>query len=125
MFRIIVNAPNGEQEIHMIEWSGGYYDDSKIVWHEGRDGVIPPDKLPSLGGLVRQGKELVVDAGMLSQAQARAVSRANSESQRNTRVSQAKAALNAADFSSPLTAAQLTQLVRAIFIILKDLDRKL
>ena len=125
MFKLVVNAPDGEQAIHLVESSGGYFDNARILWDERVDGPADPVVLASLGGLVRNGSKLEVDANLLSQAQGRAASKTSAEGAKVTRVDQAKQFLRSADFSSAMNAATLTNVCKAIVVILKDVQNKL
>lgn len=58
MYKLLVDNPQGIQEIIEVGEGGGYYDQTKVLWDERVDGRLP-DITP--GGLVRQGDELVVD----------------------------------------------------------------
>lgn len=53
--KLLVNAPNGKQEIIEVTESGGYFDESLVIWDERIDGDMPPVKL---GGMIRDGNQL-------------------------------------------------------------------
>ena len=61
MFKLIVNAPNGIQEVVTIEESGGYFDESLVVWDERKDGPLTDQDLAKIGGLTKQDGKLVVN----------------------------------------------------------------
>lgn len=50
MPRLLVNAPSGNQELILIDWTGGYFDASRVVWDERTDGPLPDI---TIGGMVR------------------------------------------------------------------------
>jgi len=54
--KILVNLPNGLQEIIHVGEGGDYSDQSAIEWHEGRDGLMP---FVTPGKMQRQGNALV------------------------------------------------------------------
>lgn len=121
MKRVIVDVSPTDQRLYHLENSGAFLGNpANLVWDEGVHGLIPNNLLASLGGLVRQGNQLVVDAAKLSAYQTERAAEQTAKDARNTRVQQAKALLNSLDFSNPLTAAQLTNGLRAVTIILKD-----
>jgi hypothetical protein len=57
MYKLLVECPDGDQQIIEIDQSGGFFDASKILWDERTDGPIPNDIVP--GKMVRLGKSLV------------------------------------------------------------------
>ena len=59
MIKLLVNTPSGIQEIIEVDQSGGYFDQSRIVWDERKDGPLPA---VTPGGLVKNaGGQLVID----------------------------------------------------------------
>tara|TARA_R110000803_G_scaffold186486_1_gene248864 strand:+ start:191 stop:571 length:381 start_codon:yes stop_codon:yes gene_type:complete len=58
MFKLLVNAPSGEQQISEVKETGGYFDHARVLWDERTDGPIPS---VTVGGLVRSGNNLVFD----------------------------------------------------------------
>jgi len=56
MPRLLVNSPSGEQIIIEIDPTGDYYDVTKIVWDESKDGPMP-DVI--LGKMARSGDSLI------------------------------------------------------------------
>ena len=40
IYKLIVNSPSGEQKIEYVSQSGGYFDDSRVLWDERHDGAI-------------------------------------------------------------------------------------
>lgn len=79
MIKILVNAPSGLQELLEIDESGGYFDESRVLWDERDDGE-PPEI--TLGGMVRDGKLLVFDAQLLAAAEASALAVAKASAAR-------------------------------------------
>lgn len=62
IFKLLVNAPSGAQEIVEVEESGSYFDATRVLWDERVDGPLPTDV--QLGGMYRQGLELLVDTAL-------------------------------------------------------------
>lgn len=60
MFKLLVNAPSGVQEVVEVDQGGGYLplEPWRKLWDEREDGVLPTI---TLGGMVRQGSTLVFD----------------------------------------------------------------
>ncbi|HYD58978.1 MAG TPA: hypothetical protein VEC35_01390 [Noviherbaspirillum sp.] len=56
MSKLLVNSPIGTQEVIEIGEGGGYFDQSRVLWDERKDGPLPEI---TLGGMVRQGSSLV------------------------------------------------------------------
>lgn len=65
--KILVDAPSGVQELIEVGPGGGYFDESRIVWDERKDGKIPAI---TVGGMKREGKRLVFDAALLASHEA-------------------------------------------------------
>jgi hypothetical protein len=65
--KLLVNAPSGEQQLIEIRTGGGYFDPSRVLWDTRTDGPLPTIQL---GGMVRVGNTLQVDAALLAAAQA-------------------------------------------------------
>lgn len=55
IYKLLVNAPSGEQKIETVTETGAYFDQNRIVWDERKDGNIPDI---TLGKMVRNGKNL-------------------------------------------------------------------
>ncbi len=58
MPKILVDAPTGLQEVIDISETGSYFDETRVLWDERISGPLPEI---TLGGMVRQGDELVFD----------------------------------------------------------------
>ena len=58
MFKLLVNTPSGEQQIIKVKETGGYFDDSCVIWDERKDGSLPN---VTVGGLLRVADNLVFD----------------------------------------------------------------
>lgn len=52
MKRLLVNAPDGTQQLVQVEASGSYFDLDRVIWDERTDGTIPDGPF-TLGGMVR------------------------------------------------------------------------
>lgn len=59
--KLLVNAPSGSQEVIEVGEGGGYFDVTRVIWDERTDGPLPNI---TLGGMVRVGNSLVLDAVM-------------------------------------------------------------
>jgi hypothetical protein len=63
MFKLLVNSPQGAQEVISIEKSGGYNYPEAVLWDERKDGPLDESLvIVNRGALERQGKQLVVNA---------------------------------------------------------------
>lgn len=60
---LLVNTPQGTQEIISVGLGGGYFDSARVLWDERTDGSLP--KI-TLGGMVRVGNALQLDSELLS-----------------------------------------------------------
>lgn len=59
MRQLIVNTPQGKQEMIKVGKGGGYFDSSRVVWDEQEDGPLPEGVEP--GKLVRTDRGLEED----------------------------------------------------------------
>ena len=66
--KLLVNTPTGLQELIKIGEGGGYFDASRVIWDERVDGAIPD---VTVGGMVRQGDQLVFDSQMFADYEAK------------------------------------------------------
>jgi hypothetical protein len=64
MIKILVNNPQGIQEIIEVGEGGGYFDASRVLWDERIDGVLPSI---TVGGMVRQGNQLVFNSQLFAE----------------------------------------------------------
>jgi hypothetical protein len=67
MSKLLVNAPNGLQELVEVQDGGGYFDSTLVIWDERTDGQLPPI---TLGSMKRVGNALVQDATVFAQLKA-------------------------------------------------------
>ena len=58
MFKLLVESPDGNQQVVEVTETGGYFDKSRILWDERIDGELPP---VTLGAMKRIGDSLIVD----------------------------------------------------------------
>ena len=56
MPKLLINSPSGEQKLIEIGATGGYYDTTKVLWDESRDGDMPD---VTLGKMTRSGDSLI------------------------------------------------------------------
>lgn len=71
--KILVNNPQGQQELIEVGEGGGYFDESRVIWDERVDGIIPP---VTLGAMVRVNGALSIDNTMLETTVASDLSKA-------------------------------------------------
>lgn len=71
--KLLVNAPDGAQEVIEIGEGGGYFDQSRVIWDERVDGPLPAI---TEGGMVRDGGQLVFDAARMAETEAVIAARA-------------------------------------------------
>lgn len=57
MYRLLVNSPSGKQDIIHVTETGGYYDQSRVLWDERIDGALPENI--EVGKVQRSGNELI------------------------------------------------------------------
>lgn len=120
MFKLLVNNPQEKQEIITVFEGGGYFDQSRVLWDERKDGPFPENLRDKVGGLVRSGKDLVVDQAKLDAAAALKADNDSRESARASRVALAKELLRQADLTKTFTAAEIQALVKSIVIVLRN-----
>jgi len=60
-YKLLIEDPNGGQKIINIQFSGKYYDQSKVLWDERKDGIFPTDKEEDAPYLSRNGDLLEID----------------------------------------------------------------
>ncbi len=69
MTKLLVLTPSGEQKVEEVSDSGYYYDESKVLWDERKDGPLDKAIIESgLGGIVRVGKTLQIDPALKAEA---------------------------------------------------------
>ena len=60
--KLLVNTPNGLQELIEIGEGGGYFDISRVIWDERTDGPLPAI---TLGGMKRNDNSLELNQQLL------------------------------------------------------------
>ena len=63
MIKLLVNHPSGGQSVIAVDESGGYFDESLVLWDERLDGPMPEIVV---GGMERQGEVLVFSESRFS-----------------------------------------------------------
>lgn len=112
LFKLLVDAPTGFQELTNVEQSGGYFDPTRVLWDERQDGVFPTEMIPEVGGLVRSGTKLIIDSAKKSAWLAKQSADAAKAIERRARQMRIKSAKpDAASFSLPDVKALLKDLV--------------
>lgn len=62
MIKLLVLTPAGDQKVEEVSESGYYFDQSRVLWDERKDGPLDQSIIDSgLGGIVRVGKDLQID----------------------------------------------------------------
>jgi len=56
MFKLLIEFPDGNQKVIEVSETGDFFDKSKVLWDERKDGVMPADI--ELGKMSRSGKRL-------------------------------------------------------------------
>ena len=56
MIKLLINCPEGKQQVIDIDVSGGYFESERVIWDERKDGELPEDV--TIGKMVRDGKGL-------------------------------------------------------------------
>lgn len=64
LVKLLVNTPDGRQDVIEVGAGGGYFDKARVLWDERKDGPLPASVKP--GGMVREGAALRLDAGLLA-----------------------------------------------------------
>lgn len=62
MYKLLVNAPSGKQELIEVSETGSYFDPALVLWDERTDGPLPEI---TLGKMQRSGNELITLADFL------------------------------------------------------------
>jgi len=68
MCKLLVNTPNGDQQVINIKESGSYFDQSAVLWDSRIDGDLPENI--ELGKMLRKGKILIASAEYSKEYQA-------------------------------------------------------
>jgi len=67
MYKLLINSPTGEQKLEYVKQSGSYFDQSRVLWDERADGLMPA---VVLGKMQRVGEALQELPDFLPQHQA-------------------------------------------------------
>lgn len=113
---------NGKQKLVEVSKTGGVAPEAVVLWDERVDGLFPVQFLPSVGGLERSGNSLVVNASKLAGLQATEQAAQQQKNQKRNRLQNAKQTLKQLNFQAPLSNAELTDGLKAVFVLLKDLQ---
>jgi hypothetical protein len=70
MSKLLINTPSNLQELIEVGDGGGYFDASRVLWDERIDGNLPSI---TVGGMVRQGSQLVFDSQLFAEYEAKLV----------------------------------------------------
>lgn len=74
-FKLLVNPPQGEQKLIPVSISGSYFDESRVLWDERKDGKFPDSRLDHVGFLKRVDNKLVIDYDLRAAYDSRAPQR--------------------------------------------------
>jgi hypothetical protein len=64
MIKLLVNNPQGKQELIEIHESGSYYDEDSVVFDERKSGKFPEDMKEHVGYLKKYYKKLIIDESL-------------------------------------------------------------
>jgi hypothetical protein len=112
MTKLLVEAPSGFQELLEVGEGGGYFDESRVLWDERKDGAFPESLLPEVGGLARSGESLVVDAAKKAAHQTKQAEKAAAEQAKVDAKTARKAAIKG--LGSANSVAAMRTVVRAM-----------
>ena len=112
MIKLLINNPQGIQELIEINETGSYYDLSLVLWDERVDGKFPPGFIGKVGGLSRNGQSLQYSPSDYAAQQAILNQQAAQNSAAIAAVNAARSAIAAADITVSLTTDQVQALVK-------------
>ena len=124
MAKLIIDHSPTDQILIEVERTGGFSDRTKVLWDERVDGEIEPGLLASVGGLIRVGNLLQVDAQKLADFQAVKQSEQDARDQTSARVAAAKTNLDAFSRNATPTQAQDSTAIKALITIVRDLQKQ-
>ena len=124
MAKLIIDHSPTNQILIEVERTGGFSDRTKVLWDERVDGEIEPGLLASVGGLIRVGNLLQVDAQKLADFQAVKQSEQDARDQTSARVAAAKTNLDAFSRNATPTQAQDSTAIKALITIVRDLQKQ-
>jgi hypothetical protein len=104
MFKLLLERQNGDQEVRIFNDSDFFQTANTILWDERIDGPIKSDI--QLGGMVRIGDQLQLDAGKLSANVAAKQSETDLHTTKTTQVTTLRNRIKALASQSDLTAAE-------------------
>ncbi len=113
--KLLVETPVDTQELITIHSSGGYYDESKVLWDERKDGKFPSNMKSKVGGLVRSGKKINVNNALLSKRKNAKSAKDKIEKDGKDIINFAKSRIHSLDLKS------IDPALRDIVIILREL----
>ena len=111
MPKLLVINPRGVQEVLSIHESGGYFDEKAVLWDERKDGPIPAVVEANLGGIVRDGHGLSVDAAKKAKHDADRAAEAKAKQDKADLKRDARARLESIDWGKQNTVAELKAIV--------------
>lgn len=113
---------NSKQKLVEVSKTGSVASEAVVLWDERVDGPFPSQFLPSVGGLERAGNQLVVNASKLAAFEADKAAAQQSKNQKKNKIQNAKQTLKQLNFQAPLSNAELTDGLKAVFVLLKELQ---
>ena len=120
MFKLVVNRPDGIQELIKIDLSGRYFDPARVVWDERIHGALSSELEAAVGGMVRDGDSVTIDDAMLAEAAAAKEAARTAEENRKNRVKQAYQYIKNAVTDGDLTTAEMKNILKALVVITRN-----
>ena len=123
MIKLLIDK-HGDKPQHIVEvfQSGSYSDKSKVLWDERVDGPFPDAMLGNVGGIVRDGKDLVLDLTKLSEHQAAKGENEAKKQDRKAKLATAIQELDALDLSGPMTANEVQKAVKHLVRVVRNMS---
>lgn len=122
MFKLIIDK-DGQKAQQLIEVGPGgkYYDPSKVLWDERKDGPVPQSAIGNIGGLVRIGPDLVLDTAKLAQHNLDKTDKESKKQDKKSKLATAMAELDALDLNGALTDSEVKKAVKHLIRIVRQL----
>jgi hypothetical protein len=109
MRKLLIEYPNGTQELRSLENSASFQTSALLLWDELADGPFPDGDMTNLGGWVKSGNTLLVDNAKLTAYQTAKQAAETSENNKQTAMTNLKARLKTLAQQDDLTAAEVKE----------------
>jgi hypothetical protein len=117
--KILINDIDGLQKMLEVHKSGGYFDQSRVIWNEKVDGQFPEEHIDHIGGLSRSGNNLIFSQATYD-AQQVAIQAAKDEEENKANLKQqAIESIRSSDINGVSTIAGIKPILKAIVDYLK------